>query len=394
MKLALPESVLDVVARRFVNQYQNWVVGDGVWPLSLPLGCPSQRDVLQHPANVRAWIEHWRNWVLPGEIVWENRKWSLAGSQSIPISLCFTSPDDVAAAIGETHRWTTAVKRYAKLCQHWPHIGAVVKNRLGVLVDYDDVDFDRLVHLLIWFERNRSTQLYLRQLPVEGIHTKWLEQRIGLVTIMLKAILESVDTDDLYNLCGLRRPPPRIRMLVLCPTLRQVTGGLRDIEAPIEELALLPISPSTLVLVENRDTGVALPDCPGTVALVKLGNAVTVIEQLPWIRNRRGVYWGDIDTHGFFILNQARRIVSDLRSVMMDEATLLDHRNLWSDETQQSADVNLECLTANEATVYRGLREGTWGHLIRLEQERIPWSYALAALNEALLAVEPLCDGH
>jgi hypothetical protein len=42
------------------------------------------------------------------------------------------------------------------------------------------------------------------------------------------------------------------------------------------------------------------------------------------------------DTHGFAILDRSRRAVPHLRSVLMDEATLLSHRPLWVQEASQS----------------------------------------------------------
>ena len=384
MKLTLPDRLLETLVRRFSNQFQNWIAGDGIWPLSLSLGAPNQRDVFDNPAGVRNWVEQWRKWAHPGEVKWEIRDWSRIGAQTIPVSLIFASPSDVAAAISESRRWATAVKRYTELLQRWPQSLPAVRNRLNVIVDYTEDDFDRLVRLLGWFEANRSSGIYLRQIPLEGIDTKWIEQRIGVVATILKSIVSCAE-DDFHDLCGLRRPPIRLRLQVLCPRLRAKTGGLRDIEAPIEELAQLQLEPSTVLLVENRDSGLALPDRPGAIAFIRLGNAVSVIKQLTWLQAcRLCIYWGDIDTHGFFILNQARRIVPAIRSLMMDETTLLNHKHLWAREAEQSSDVVMEHLTASEADVYRGLREHRWSYMARLEQERIPWPYVLAALDDLL----------
>jgi hypothetical protein len=63
-------------------------------------------------------------------------------------------------------------------------------------------------------------------------------------------------------------------MRVLCPRLRTRVGGLCDIEAPIAELAALQLAPTISLVVENLNTGVALPDIDGTVAFMRLGLAV------------------------------------------------------------------------------------------------------------------------
>ncbi|WP_086857067.1 Wadjet anti-phage system protein JetD domain-containing protein [Amycolatopsis lexingtonensis] len=44
------------------------------------------------------------------------------------------------------------------------------------------------------------------------------------------------------------------------------------------------------------------------------------------------VYWGDIDTHGFAILNRVRRSFECTGSMLMDRATLLAHEGQWVGE--------------------------------------------------------------
>jgi len=60
---------------------------------------------------------------------------------------------------------------------------------------------------------------------------------------------------------------------------------------------------------------------------------------IKWIEDAHCIYWGDIDTHGFAILNRARSYLPRLKSLLMDEQTLLCHKALWVEEKQQhSAD--------------------------------------------------------
>lgn len=45
--------------------------------------------------------------------------------------------------------------------------------------------------------------------------------------------------------------------------------------------------------------------------------------------------WGDIDTHGFAILDRLRRHFPQVRSMLMDRATLLAHEGQWVTEQAQ-----------------------------------------------------------
>lgn len=104
---------------------------------------------------------------------------------------------------------------------------------------------------------------------------------------------------------------------------------------------------------------------------------------LPWVLSRPVLYWGDLDSHGFAILNRVRSVGIDARSVLIDRGTLEAHRDLWVAEPAASRG-ELSHLTAAEQDVLAVLRaEGD----VRLEQERIGWAYAWAVLSEEIGAV-------
>lgn len=387
-KLLSPEAARDFLVRRFNNQHQTWVAGGGSWPVVVSLGAPTEKDIAEDPAGVRAWADAWHSRTGPGEVAFEERQFARLGRHSLPVSLNFADAGAVAAAVGQTRRWTTASERYLRMLRRWPLLGqgSVLASKFDVLADYAGADFERLMSLLAWLEANPKSEHYLRQLPVEGLDTKWLEKRTGVVAALLRALRVPVagDEADFHELCGLRKPAHRVRLRLLCPTLRGLVGGLCDIEAPVGEVAKLPIAPRSVVIVENLETGLALSDMPGVVVVMRLGNAVSALATLPWLQGADVVYWGDIDTHGFAILDRARRAVPRLRSLLMDEATLLSHRPLWVQEASHCANVPLEALTAGERSVYDHLRANTWGPRVRLEQERLGWNAAMQTLMSAL----------
>jgi hypothetical protein len=106
---------------------------------------------------------------------------------------------------------------------------------------------------------------------------------------------------------------------------------------------------------------------------------VDVLEPLGWLADLDLVYWGDVDTHGFAILNRLRHRFGHARSMLMDRATLLAHRGQWVTEPRPTAAV-LDLLDAEEAELYRDLVNGSFGPSVRLEQERIRF----AAIEQAL----------
>lgn len=67
----------------------------------------------------------------------------------------------------------------------------------------------------------------------------------------------------------------------------------------------------------------------------------------------------------------------------MDEHTLMAYRRLCVEEPAQTSLLELPLLTASERSVFEGLITGRWGPRLRLEQERIPWDYALGRIRTA-----------
>lgn len=66
--------------------------------------------------------------------------------------------------------------------------------------------------------------------------------------------------------------------------------------------------------------------------LFKLGYALDLLSGIGWLADRQIQYWGDIDTHGFAMLDRLRAGFPQAQSLLMDRATLLDHQCLWRRE--------------------------------------------------------------
>ena len=101
-------------------------------------------------------------------------------------------------------------------------------------------------------------------------------------------------------------------------------------------------------------------------------------------------YCGDIDTHGFAILDQLRAQLSHVQSLLMDRATLLAHASQWGEEPQPLLR-DLPRLTDEERALFDELRDNRLRARLRLEQERIGFGWLQQALA-ALPAVSLLDD--
>lgn len=376
-----PEDVRQRLSTRYRAGYRRWLEGGGVWPLSLPLGVPNEREAREHKAAVQVWLARWQAWRGAGEVVWTDRRWPALGTQSVPVRVILRDAVQVATWLGQAERWQRAGQRYAAMTERWPRLVGSLAKHFDVLADYSEDDFRRLSEMLEWLESHPDSGLYIRQLPVAGVDTKWLAGRRALVTELLSVIRAAADRGaDFYVLTGIRREPALMRLRLLDPSIRRMAGGLGDISAPAEEIAHLSLGLRHIFIVENLQTGLAFADLPDSAVFMGLGYAVELFDVVPWLRQSPCYYWGDLDTHGFAILNRLRHYLPEVRSILMDETTLLDHRDLWGQEGKP-AGADLPLLTDEERGLYNDLCRHRWGSRLRLEQERIPWVYAWQHLS-------------
>jgi len=95
---------------------------------------------------------------------------------------------------------------------------------------------------------------------------------------------------------------------------------------------LYPPAARRVIVTENKINGLALPELADTLAIFGLGYGIQTLAEVPWLKDKALYYWGDIDTHGLNILAMARAICPHTRALLMDQATLLQYRDLWSRE--------------------------------------------------------------
>jgi hypothetical protein len=243
-------------------------------------------------------------------------------------------------------------------------------------------DHEKIFAVVNWFLENPDSRLYLRQLDIEGIDTKFIEQRKPILSELLDLILPAdtvrPDAKKFEDRYGLRAKPPMIRFRFLADS--SFLKGLSDIQTPAEQFRNLNPDVKTVYITENEINGLSFPDVPDALVIFGLGYGVDLLKTIHWLRDKEIIYWGDIDTHGFAMLNQVRSFLPQAQSILMNRLILLRYKSLWSKEEKQFQG-HLEHLNIEETSVYELLRNNTLSAGVRLEQERIPFSELLLILR-------------
>jgi hypothetical protein len=381
------------LASLFARRRGDLFQGVGDWPISVRIAAPTEAEVMADVSGYESWRRDWERYSGQGQIAWQQRQWPRMGSHRIPQALMIASLTDLVEEVGASEQWSRYEQRRTELLGRWPQLEPTgwLRSNVQLLIDTPDDDFIRLRDVVAWGERSAPAGRYMRELPIAGIDSKWMERRKGVILGLLRAIgIDASGDAELEDVLGLKRIPQRVRLRVLCDQLANPFGGLDDFEIPLEQARCLSIAPEVVWIIENQPTFLALPNMRGAVAIAGMGQRVSVIETLPWLRQAAHVlYWGDLDTWGFSCLNTARKVCPSVASVLMDRRTWDDHIELCVDEDlKASPESSAEFLTAAEAAMLAHIREQrslTKGRG-RLEQERIPWAYALSRMRAAAIA--------
>lgn len=391
-----PDEVNALVRERFARDYPNWARGRGTWPVRIPLKPPTSAERSADPVRCHTWARLWDDYTGPGAVERSNLRFS-TGVHPMPKTLVLKTPAEAAGtdpAAAET--WKRCGERLIRLQRTFPlaRFDRIIRR----LTEMDEDEYRRLTATVTWLNANPTSGLMLRQLPIEGVDTKWLARNRVLVLALLG---EDESSDDapgedsgpvsartrLHERLGLRVPPELIQVAVLDPALRSQTAGLRNFAASVEDLNATGLRPRTVVILENKETGYALTsDVTGTVVCHGAGFSIVNYARVNWIRDApQVVYWGDIDAPGLQFVNDLRDLGVYARTVLMDLTTLDRHLHL-AVTGALPVRRQLPHLEPHEQQLYARLVKHAADHGtgLLLEQERIPWTYAYQQLTHAI----------
>lgn len=395
-----PDEITAYLRERFTRDYPDWARGAGTWPMRVPLRPPDTSQREADPVACHAWASAWDRYDGPGQVERAPLRFS-TGTHRMPRQLVLPRPGDVAAANPATSAaWQKCGERLTRLQRAFPR--ARFDRIIRRLAEMDAADFQRLAATVAWLRDNPTSGLLLRQLPIEGIGTKWLTGHAALVLSLLGDPDDPALADDeaqpggdgpasarmrLHERLGLRVPPALVQVAVLDPAIRAAVGGMRHFAASVEDLSSWTAQPRTVIILENKETGYAITDDhPGTVAFHGHGFSVLNYARIPWVRTAAAViYWGDIDGPGLEFVSDLRRLGVPAQTILTDTATLDEFRHLAVDGAAP-ARRELPNLEPGELDLYAQLtaHAAATGSGILLEQERIPWDHAYQHLAAAI----------
>ena len=363
---------------------------ESMFPIRLALKRPSAAELRDHFDEARHWSASLRS--MPHvRITMREFRHRVSGANALPHEAWIDTVEDAAAMIGK--RGDVAAFRCVVETTRSRHPSLVPWLARRPLKALDLAgEWGRLLDVVGWLKDHPRPGIHLRQMDVPGVHSKFVEARRGVLGELLDCVAAARS-----NRCPCHRhrrlfTPVRLPRQARAHTLSgpgscacPVSGrrsarrsrpgrdprcrdvrGTRDRRRPV-------------FVTENEVNFLAFPNVEDAMVVFGAGYGFESLRRARWISRCGLFYWGDIDTHGFAILDELRTHFGHAESFLMDRETFLAFASLWGTE-RSPTDRDLPRLTAGERALYDDLRCDRLGSNLRLEQERIGFDWVRGRL--------------
>lgn len=373
-------SLAKILDRTWADRICAEVRGDTSPPLQVRLrpGVSSSASIERIGFDAwHTWREAWRKvdlTHLDGVVVEETQIRVVGQTVRAPVRVCVDTTsscvDAISALAGASDR--VGVERARTVAHLLDAAGAVLTPAtLRAATRLSDPDLDVALDAVAWLSDHADTSAWTpRQLPVPGMHTKWLQTH--------RAVLAALAGRDVTV-----ETRPRLAVIHLTyvdPTYL-ASGGRRHDSWTAGDRHELAYAPQNVLIVENRDCRLWFPDVANTVVVEGGGKAAAAhLCDVTWIANAQRVfYWGDIDSDGFAILDRLRSELSPritVESILMDGAAFERYAHLGVTRdakgiTLRPSVTRLDHLTPAEAECHAAIATAGTAVVRRIEQERI-----------------------
>ncbi|UDY23666.1 DUF3322 and DUF2220 domain-containing protein [Nocardioides sp. Kera G14] len=383
--LRSPEWLLAQCEKRLRTCWAEVVCGRAMWSPRFDLGTSQFTGVRLRAVWSGLHLDtlEWRDWVSAAgagvELVPRTVSYARGMDQEIPAAVTVADIEVAARLLGAAwvDRLARTARRRATVAAAFPELDDVA-GLLRAVDGSSDVDFEITCRAAAWFAAPHPAGLTARQVPVEGMGSKWLDEHAGVVRRL-------AGLDDLGLLPG---RPSRVHVTYLDPA-HLARGGRRHDVATVGDVDTVAYRPRIVLICENRDTAQQFPPLAGVIAIEGDGRGARAVASLEWVHAaEHRFYWGDMDADGLEILHGFRVAGLAVESLFMDVPTYELWEKYGVDRDHGGRPLGprtpreVSLLTPSERELYLLLCSPDWRRHRRIEQERIPLDVARLALSE------------
>lgn len=363
------------------------VSGEAQFPLRLPLRGPGSAELTDHFEVARDWIAELAR-APHCRLEMREFRHRVFGANAVPTAAWIDTLEDAAALLGKRREITHFETLVAATRERQPQLLPWLAKRPLRALELR-AEWGRLLDVVGWVQAHPRPGIFLRQVDLPGVHSKFIESHRAVLTEWLDLTLPANAIDgacsglgQFSRRYGFRDKPLRVRFRMLDATKAVLPGTDAACDLTLDAASFARLAPgvSRVFITENEVNFLAFPEVADSMVIFGAGYGFGMLAEVAWLRQCALHYWGDIDTHGFAILDQLRHLFGHVESFLMDRATLTAFEAQWTTEDTPTLR-DLTRLGPAEQALYDDLRDNRIGRQLRLEQERIGFGWVEAAVR-------------
>ncbi len=369
-----------------------WKKGDiltksDLFPLTIKLKGPNSKCYGTHFLEISNWVKGLKNKDINSigygyEVVEKEINLRLVGKNTVPTHVIIKDLNDATKLIKKQKELHMFLKNKEALFDEWEQLEEWICKYPFKVLESIGVNCHKYIKVVKWFEQNPNHNVYIRQFDIPGIDTKFIEKNKVVLTEILNAILPENQINEeakrFEERFYIKAKPANVRFRILNEANDY---DFTDMSVPLEEFVNWRHDFENVFFTENEINFLSFPNVEKSIIIFARGYGVDNFKNVKWLLTKKLYYWGDIDTHGFNILSRARSFLPHLESFLMTEEILLTHKDLWVSEDKQFL-YEVKNLRDDEYELLYSLQNNTFGHRVRLEQERISYRHIQEAIKD------------
>ena len=371
------------------------VCSSDCFPKRLRFKTPNSKALSYDFDAVRCWVTDIQK--LKGfRIVYKTIRHPVIGENRVPVEAWVDTLETAIALLNKQKQVSIFSELYKQTKRHTPELIKWVKQYPLKALELAEV-WPKLLDFVRWSQQHPRPDIYLRQVSLPGIDSKFIEQHRPVLAALLDLALAEEQINNkktgikqFEQRYGFRSKPEKIRFRLLDTGLTLLPAPLTraDNDFSITANDFQQLHQNTefaahikrVFITENEINFLSFPEQKNSLVIFGSGYGFDALAKAQWLSQLAVFYWGDIDSHGFAILDQLRNKFPHVQSLLMDETTLMKHREFWGNETK-AENRELHRLTNSEQNLYQALLDNYYAEHLRLEQERVDYQYLSGVLS-------------
>ena len=364
--------------------FRNFIEQGNLFPFTIKLKKIKQNDIQNNFTKIHNEIRRLQS--SDFHIIYKDFHFKLLSTQKLPVEVVFYTEDELLKFIDKKKEFDRFVDIYHTTMKIFPQLEVLIKQKPFLFLENEKI-LESVFLVCSFFREHPKANIYLRELSISGVDTKFVEQNKKIIDTFLTILLDENSYEkDITKLSNygfekkyhLKYSLPLVRFRVL--DNQHKICDISDLSVTVDAFKTLHIKAKNIFIVENKKTMLSFFNKKDSIVIFGGGYGVEVLKDVDWLRDKKIFYWGDIDSDGFAILSMLRGYFPHTKSIFMDKKTIDKFVEYSVTQKQAPVDRVLNNLTVEEMKIYNSLRDG-----FRLEQERIHFDYIKEKINDYIV---------